>query len=377
MLALSTSVPAFAAGETTIDSQIEKEISSESITSVLENNAEIDPTCPWTADTKVQEKIPTYDLDNQVNGYILNLSTNGADTGYLVYDISSGKPVLMEFGYEGVYSIQGKEVTKESELSQSKLIPIGMNEYVLQKGNDLYTIQTNIKVTDQKEKIQQILEEKKTNIPEYVQSEQMTFTVPTRAQEIYTSVAVPNLWSSGYTPLSSKDLLRTGISKPIGCAPVCGINMLLYWQTARGISIYNPNDLKTVYDKLATCMNINASGGVKFSQAFDGMGNYLKSNSRTAPKGNDIKTIGWFGGFSFDWLKTQLNNGNALYLSADSKSLSTSGTSSDHAFFAVGYQLTSTGDFIRVGTGWDNSLSHFFNWSAFSNDVYGAWYYRW
>ena len=102
MLALSTSVPAFATGETTIDSQMKMEIPSESITSVLENNAEIDPTCPWNADTQVEEKIPTYDLDNQINGYILNLSTDGADTGYLVYDISSVEPVLTEFGYDGV-----------------------------------------------------------------------------------------------------------------------------------------------------------------------------------------------------------------------------------------------------------------------------------
>ena len=71
MLAFSTSVPAFAAGETQIGSQTEMAIPSESIMEVVEENSNIDPTCPWTADTQVKEVIPTYDLDNQVNGYIL------------------------------------------------------------------------------------------------------------------------------------------------------------------------------------------------------------------------------------------------------------------------------------------------------------------
>ena len=111
----------------------------------------------------------------------------------------------MEFGYEGVYSIQGEEVTQDSKLGKSKLIPVGINEYVLQKGNDLYTVQTNTKITDQKEEIQKVLEEKETNIAEYVQSEQMVSTLSTRAQEIYSSVSVPGLFTtSGYKPLVMK-----------------------------------------------------------------------------------------------------------------------------------------------------------------------------
>ena len=47
----------------------------------------------------------------------------------MVYDISSGEAVLTEFGYENVYTIQGEEVTQKSKLGQSKLIPVGMNEY--------------------------------------------------------------------------------------------------------------------------------------------------------------------------------------------------------------------------------------------------------
>lgn len=382
MLALSTSVPAFAAGETTIGSQIEKEIPSESITSVLENNAEIDPTCPWTTDTQVQEVIPTYDLDNQINGYILNLSTDATNTGYLVYDISSGEPVLTEFGYEGVYSIQGEEVTKKSELGKSKLIPVGINEYVLQKGNDLYTIKTNTKITDQKDEIQKVVKQKETDIADYIQSKQRASTLSTRAQEIYSSVSVPNLFQFGYYPVTFK-FFEGHVSGNLGCTPIAGINMLRYWTDVRGVSIFpkrmTAQDWYDAYDALASFMGTDKNGSTKVSTAFGNMGRFLNQYASNKPKGNDEKTkfLYIFGTLDFEWIKTQMNNGNPMCLAADASCQEGSTAKGGHTFFGVGYQLTSTGDFIRVANGWDTSFSHFIQWDAHKSHIERAWYYRW
>ena len=371
MLAFSTSVPAFAAGETQIGSQTEMAIPSESIMEVVEENSNIDPTCPWTADTQVKEVIPTYDLDNQVNGYILNLSTDGADTGYLVYNISSGEPVLMEFGYEGVYSIQGEEVTQDSKLGKSKLIPVGINEYVLQKGNDLYTVQTNTKITDQKEEIQKVLEEKETNIAEYVQSEQMVSTLSTRAQEIYSSVSVPGLFTtSGYKPLV--------MNATASCGAFCNVNILKYWHECRNISsLYNSYDkpnLQQTVRRMSESVKDRISGGAyatSAKDAFDGMTLYGKKYGCTLPKSSARKI-----GYNWTWIKTQIDKGNPFFLSTNT----TAGLDTKdgaHAFFGVGYQDTSTGKFIRVSTLWDTSFSHFYNCNAYAKEINAMFSFTW
>ena len=385
MLAFSTSVPAFAAGETQIGSQTEMAIPSESIMEVVEENSNIDPACPWTADTQVQETIPTYDLDNQVNGYILNLSTDGADTGYLVYNISSGEPVLMEFGYEGVYSIQGEEVTQDSKLGKSKLIPVGINEYVLQKGNDLYTVQTNTKITDQKEEIQKVLEEKETNIAEYVQSEQMASSLSTRNQEIYSSVSLPNLFSGNHTPITMKQHTDSSGYQP-SCAAICNVNMLKYWRECRNIpSLYNAYDepkLAQTVSRMRTSIKeqrvYNKEGvfigyGATPNDAFDGISKYCKTYACTTPKGSDFKS-----GLNWSWYKTQIQNGNFMYISAKVKNYQNDGRDDVyHSFSGVGYQETSTGNFMRVGDQWTTNYSHFFNVSAYSSDIHRIQYYRW
>ncbi len=109
------------------------------ISKFIKSNYANDPTCPWTENTKEDERIPTYDLDNNIVGYILNLSTNGESDGFIVYDISSSEAIVTEFGYDGVYLIEDEEVTNKSKLGNSKLIPVGMNEYLVVNGNEIYT----------------------------------------------------------------------------------------------------------------------------------------------------------------------------------------------------------------------------------------------
>ena len=42
-----------------------------------------DEQCPWDNTTAVSSVIPLYDCNNNVNGYIYNLSTNLKDTGFV------------------------------------------------------------------------------------------------------------------------------------------------------------------------------------------------------------------------------------------------------------------------------------------------------
>ncbi|CAB1242997.1 protein of unknown function [Ruminococcaceae bacterium BL-6] len=54
---------------------IDKQVETSQIYSFIQSNYEIDSTCSWTKDTKADEAIPTFDLENNVIGYIFNLFT--------------------------------------------------------------------------------------------------------------------------------------------------------------------------------------------------------------------------------------------------------------------------------------------------------------
>ncbi|MFR1478928.1 MAG: hypothetical protein ACLSB9_26130 [Hydrogeniiclostridium mannosilyticum] len=70
--------------------------------------AEADASCTWNERTQVASCIPTYDLSGSLNGCVLNLQTDGAATGYMVYSFSGAEACLVQFGYDGVYCVQGE-----------------------------------------------------------------------------------------------------------------------------------------------------------------------------------------------------------------------------------------------------------------------------
>lgn len=326
-----------------------------------------DSTCSWNKDTVVDESIPTYDLDNNVNGYILNLSTNGKSTGYIVYDTSANELVIVEFGYNNVYTIQGEKVTKETDLGRSKLIPVGMDEYLLQSGTELYTVKNKTNVTDQKSKFQQAVKEKEESIAASVQKQKSEISTK---QIIYTSVSVPNLWRSGYQPVTMQMYGNTA------CTVVFGLNLLKYWTECRGIpSLYNSYDvpaLTQTFGRLKVTMNTNANGETDWYDGYNGISSYCSTYACTAPKGSDYKN-----GLDWNWYKTQIDNGNFTCVNAELRHYQNDGRDGHHSFSGVGYQETSDGNYMRVGDQWTTDYSHFYNVTAYSSSIKNIWYYRW
>ena len=136
--------------ETTNITDISAELSNTLLDTVMQKiqlTAEIDETCPWNNTTIPDEVIPTYDISDAVNGYIINLETNGNPTGYLMYALSSdGQADLVEFCYEGRYLIEGEPVTASSELGQETLYFAGPSSFLTKEANDYYIAGTDKKL---------------------------------------------------------------------------------------------------------------------------------------------------------------------------------------------------------------------------------------
>ena len=363
VLSVIVTFPTFA--EISKDS-IDKQVETSQIYSFIQSNYEIDSTCSWTKDTKADEAIPTFDLENNVIGYIFNLFTNGNPTGYIVYDTSTENPIVIEFGYNGVYSIQGQEVTKNNNLGRLKLIRIGMEDYLLQIGDDLYTIDEKAKVTDQKNEYKLAIKEREDAIAKYIEELKKVGL----NQTIYKSVSVPNLWKSGYQPVTMQMYGNKG------CTVVFGVNLLKYWSVCRGIpSLYNSYDatkLEQTYSRLYSSMKTDSEGNTTFLNGYNGIVSYCSTYACTKPKGSDYRD-----GLNWDWYKTQISNGNFMCVNAEVKHYQNDGRPGNHSFSGVGYQETSDGNFMRVGDQWTTDYSHFYNVSAYSGSIKNIWYYRW
>ena len=48
-----------------------------------------------------------------------------------------------------------------------------------------------------------------------------------------------------------------------------------------------------------------------------------------------------------------------------------------HSFSAIGFQETSSGNYIRVVEEWHDDVSHFYNQTVNGGRITSAWYYRW
>lgn len=92
------------------------------------------------------------------------------------------------------------------------------------------------------------------------------------------------------------------------------------------------------------------------TDVYNGIAVYCNEFKCTQPKGNDNEVYpGQHSDFDFwGWVTRNISNGNPFAISLEP---------SKEYFLGVGYQRTSTGNFIRIANSADSSLSHFINFS--------------
>jgi hypothetical protein len=106
----------------------------------------------WTANTRPSEIVRTYDLDNNVNAYIINLETDNKPTGYLLIEaFTADSPNIMEFGYSGVYYITDDNCF--AELKSKRLIYIGNRGFITDADGEYRDAHDNQKINMSKESI--------------------------------------------------------------------------------------------------------------------------------------------------------------------------------------------------------------------------------
>jgi len=354
-------------------------IDKENIIKVYENFIEDiisnDETTTWTSDTVIDNIVETYDVDGNINAYILNLKTKGSPTGYILIEaFDTENPSIAEFGYDGVYFITNENINKN--INEKNIIYTGNREFVIEDNGAYINAENNEKTNISKEELREdYLNQISINNSEVLQKKiekSLTSTNVNTKQVIYSSGSLPNLWAGGsyakdFSPMKTDDF--SGYSNH--CVPTCGINMLKYWAERRGkTNLIYTNNYSNAFAHLSVKMNHSNSSGVSDINGYNGMRSYISSYKLRAQAGSDYATQ---SKFTWNWITTEINNGNALYIGKSLKDYD--GRTGYHAFLGVGYQSNSDGEYIRVCDNWDTSLSHFvkYRWS----NIDAIWYLRW
>lgn len=359
-------------------------VTQSQINGFINEEKNLDSMCPWNASTKISKTIPTYNLNNEISGLIVDLANQNKPCGYIAYVLSDRRqPVVSEFCYDGEYTLAGKKVPADIIANKKKLIHVQMLNDLISDGAKITTL-NGINVSKSKNEIKNEINNEQTIINTTV-SQQENQLATSKAQKIYKDVNVTNALNDNmFMPAVMGEFSHWSKS---GCTVICGVNMLNYWTYCRNISdLFTLQDYVTTprfsiaADKLGARMRtINDApvlgsvlNGTTYSNGFNGMGAYLSNDVYDVCAGND-----YADNPSWSWITRNISHMIPLCLNADVHNFEGDSRYGGHSFFAIGFQETSTGNYIRVVNEWDTSISHFYNYSINGSQVANAWYYRW
>lgn len=93
----------------------------------------------WNDNTKMDEIIETVDTNGNLNGLIINLKTDGNNTGYLVIEAFNNESLsISEFGYEGEYYITRDHIKANS--IDKDIVYLGNRNFFIENGGKLYNL---------------------------------------------------------------------------------------------------------------------------------------------------------------------------------------------------------------------------------------------
>lgn len=330
-------------------------------------------TSAWKNDTKPAQIIETYNIYGNINAYIINLQTDGHKSGYVFAEVyGSSQPDISEYGFDGEYRIDAE--TAADFYNGKKLIYAGNKNFFYEDGDSLYIAGSKDKTKFNRQKILKYYKNEvkiKTDAEGNKSDAVISPNGKTSSGTLKSYKYLPNI--APFTPYTMKHYnVAAGISSGAGtCVEACASNMLLYWNKCRNIhDLFINGSAEKTFKSFLEYMKYNGKGTDDYC-AYTGMASYISESHVTASKGHDYKSG---SGISWSYIEKNINNGNALAVGADC-SFYDSKYSGWHAFLAVGYQNTTSGQYIRVVDEWDNSDNHYYKYVH--SHIKSVWYYRW
>jgi hypothetical protein len=309
--------------------------------------------CPWNDTTKIGETVAFYDFNGKANAFLFRLKTNDKQNGYIFVNAISDEPDVMAFGYDCNFMLDQANIKYANCLVSS-------NDHILYCGGMTFLRQLNktkLKnvITDNTEKesektikdsYQQLLTQTRNN----TKYNEFKSGIKIQGQIIYKSDDLDGLWDNTSDNIYTTDQFP----QDNNCAATASTNFMYYWANLRPDNVpavwSDATDVESsLYDYLYT--NVGVPGTMPWN-IIPGLTNYASACGypiNGSDEQNTNTSLNW------SWFEQNIKHNIPILFTVilDPKY-------SQHVMLAVGYQNTSTGDYLRIADGWTNTYSNFY-----------------
>lgn len=211
-----------------------------------------DPIVTWNETTEVSSYIELHDFDENINGYIFHVVTDGEASGFIQVGKFNGVYTVMNLGFEGddyLTNMLHSNGIDESILEDETAYFLGnMNYYIYQDG-DLVDLS--------EEKVCETDVENLMSIYNNEYSSQVSRAVAEQAQSV-SAYATSQTITVGNVASSQLRSMNFYSGYQNHCAPTAATNLVLYWSVYKGKTALGTNAnsiFSTFYSNMGTTSN--------------------------------------------------------------------------------------------------------------------------
>jgi ElaB/YqjD/DUF883 family membrane-anchored ribosome-binding protein len=251
--------------------------------------------CTWNDGFNIDNIIELYGLDENINGYIYEISSNENKAGFVEINVITGQPIVAGFAFNDEHAVN--KMLDSSKINQidDKIYDMGNYNYLVKERNTalnesdtLYNLRTGEKVeslTELKKQYNELLQTMKNNLEnEFSQTNYRAAATATEVKKYVTNANYDIL-------VETKDFsgLYIGSWKVNNhCGPTAATNIVKYWAKKRGVSNLYYSDDVWVFKSLCVNMKTNINNTTTIDNAYDGLWSYAQNTRGVTPRSGDI-----------------------------------------------------------------------------------------
>lgn len=226
----------------------------------------------WNDKTEIQDRIPLYEPNGEISGYIYHFMTDGMQTGFMQVQEIEGTYTTVNLGFTGddvlTRLVKENRLTR-SQMSDGKIYYCGNYDYFCEIGEENVYSLNDRELVDDFQDLEQCYKQYESELLNSMQEELCQ-------QETVASVSAATKYVPGFG-MASSYLKSTNYYAGYEnhCAPTAGTNIVLYWRYSRGADKLS-NNPTTVFNQLYRLMG-TTDGGTSRSRIKPAMENYLLS----------------------------------------------------------------------------------------------------
>lgn len=330
----------------------------------------------WNESSEIYNVIPLYDLDDNINGYIYEIRTNGNEAGFIQVDVSTGEKVVSSFAFEGKHALnsmikQSEEISSDKLKETNKFIHLGGYSYLIEskdtKDNDgkLLDLSTDKKVIESLDVLKEGYSKQK-NMKKNSDSSKLKISTMSAEVKKY----VPNATNSILVEMNDFVGLTVNVPPYVTwtaydghCSPTAGTNIIKYWAQRRGVSnLYYSSD-SWVFRSLVVNMKTYINNGTSAANMYNGLWNFGASTRGVTPTGGDLVNSP-----SYAACKATIDSGVPFILN-----LSSYKGGGAHSVATFGYYENDS-NYVIINNGWNKVWTfEAYNNLAVDSYVYSRW----